>query len=106
MRYTRQQYMDKECTHHQYYSQFVTQATKDFVIREFGMKKLNASKCEHLNDLCKHTTGTNGGRWTWDYSPMNESLAKELGANRSPATYTCVGKAAARILMEEQVETV
>lgn len=96
---TREDYMNNSSElHHAYYSQFVTQATKDFVLREFGMEKLKASKDVHLNDLCKHSQGT----WTWDYSPVNTKLIRKAGECMSYSVITCVGKAAARILLEEE----
>ncbi len=99
---TREQYMEnsKELFH-AYYSQFVTQSTLNFVERQFGVKRLRASTDEHLNDLCKHTQG-GAGNWTWDFSPINTSLLKPLGENNSDSTHTCVGKAAARMILERR----
>ena len=62
------------------------------------MKKLQASDDPHLNDVVRWEQG--GRTWVWDRSPMNTKLCKELGENTSQSTRTCVGKAAARIILE------
>lgn len=102
--YTRKDYMTKKCSHHEYYSQFVTEGTKRFVLRDLTIKQIkNAinSGDEHLNEIkIPFNNMGRGGSWWWDNSPANEILIKELGESRSPSTYTCVGKAAARILIE------
>jgi len=100
---TRKQYMNKEVSHHEYYSQFVTKATKDYVLSGVTVEEIKASEDGHLNDMkipFNHM-GRGGGQWWWDYSPANEALIKEAGEGRSYSTYTCIGKAAARILTEE-----
>ena len=101
---TRKDYMSNSGElHHKYYSQFVTESTLDFIKRNIGIDKIKASKDKHLNDIVKisNTTGT----WTWDFSPINLELARELGevwpnSFPSQSTRTCVGKAAARMLVE------
>ena len=50
-----------------------------------------------------------GGGWWWDGSPINLTLARELGevsknGYGSPSVHTCVGKAAARMLAEAATE--
>jgi len=97
---SRSDYMDNSSElHHQYYSQFVTPATISFVNSAIGLKKLQASNDPHLNDVVRWE---NYGRtWLWDRSPMNTVLAKELKEGTSQSTRTCVGKAAARIILEE-----
>ena len=97
---TREQYMENSNElSHKYYAQFVTEGTLNFVESQFGIERLKASKDEHLNDLCSYTQG-GAGNWAWDFSPINKGLLKPLGENNSDSTHTCVGKAAARILLE------
>jgi hypothetical protein len=102
---TRKDYMnDSSALHHRYYSQFVNGSTLQFVKDRIGMRKLKASKCEHLNDVAKHSRG-GAGNWVWDYSPINMELAVKLGEVSagyipSDCTRTCVGKAAARMLLD------
>lgn len=107
---TRKQYMNGEVSHHEFYSQFVTESTKRYVLDSLSIEQLkNAidSGDEHLNEIkIPFNNMGSGGNWWWDFSPINLKLARELGAvglNSIPSasTLTCVGKAAARILVEE-----
>tara|TARA_R110000796_G_scaffold246028_1_gene370587 strand:- start:31 stop:351 length:321 start_codon:yes stop_codon:yes gene_type:complete len=102
---TRKQYMNKECTHHEYNSQFVTEATKRFVLSELKVEDIKhalENGDEHLNKIKIpfNNMGSYGG-WWWDNAPINTGLVRECGDNLSPSTYTCVAKAAARILINE-----
>jgi hypothetical protein len=97
---TRTEYIENSSElHHAYYSQFVTPQTIAFVNSQIGLKKLKASDDPHLNDVARWEQG--GKTWLWDRSPINTTLAKELGEGSSMSTHTCVGKAAARIILEE-----
>ena len=99
-RITRDQYMDNSSElHHAYFSQFVTPSTIAFVSSHIGLKRLQASTDEHLNDVVRWEQG--GRTWLWDRAPINTVLAKELGEGQSQSTRTCVGKAAARIILEQ-----
>lgn len=104
---TRKQYMNKEVSHNDYYSQFVTEATKRYVLSELKIEDIkNALENgdEHLNKIKIPFNNMGiGGNWWWDYSPANEQLIKIVGESRSPSTYTCIGKAAAKILVEENI---
>jgi hypothetical protein len=100
----RQQYMQNSSElHHAYYLQFATPASYAFINSEIGVKKLLTSKDEHLNDLYKHSNG-GAGSWIWDATPINYSLAKELGEGNSMSTHTCVGKAVARELLKQHAQ--
>ena len=99
MKISRKDYMKNSKKLHQaYFAQFVTESTIRFVESHIGLKRLQQSQCEHLNDVVRWEQG--GRTWLWDRSPMNVELAKELGECSSMATRTCVGKAAARIILE------
>ena len=96
--------------HHEFYSQFVTESTKKFVLNSLkveDIQKALESGDEHLNGLkIPFNNMGRGGDWWWDNSPMNIELARELGAvghNSLPSksTRTCVGKAAARMIAEQ-----
>ena len=93
--------------HHQFYLQLATDSTFEFVRQVIGMGRLRKSKDKYLNDIgIKHTIG-GAGSWVWDSSPLNLTLARELGAVSkgcypSPSTHTCVGKAAARELLRRE----
>ena len=108
---THKEYMANSAElHHAYYLQFVTEATKRFVLERIGMDKLLRSTCPHLNDIVKHNNNNIGvGSWVWDYSPCNVTLMREAGAVSigylpSPSMCTCVGKAAAKELIREYNE--
>ena len=48
---TRQQYLNKEATHREYYSQFVTEGVKQRVKSAFKMKDLIEGKTQHFNNI-------------------------------------------------------
>ena len=108
---TRKDYMNNSSElHHEYYSQFVTESTKRYILLDLSVdsiKKALDSGDKHLNEIkIPFNNMGSGGDWWWDYSPMNIELARELGcvgqnSLPSPSTRTCVGKAAARILVDE-----
>ena len=106
---TRKEYMkDSGNLHHTYYAQFITESTMHFVRERIGIEKLLTSKDKHFNDIIKHSRNGAGG-WIWDFTPVNIELMRELGECHkgylpSQATYTCVGKAAARILILEYLQ--
>lgn len=89
-----------------YFGQFVTQSTKEFVKLHIGLDKLMEPHVDsHLNNV--RGISLIGGSWIWDYSPINLELAYEAGEVQegyqpSLHTRTCVGKAAALILIQEQ----
>lgn len=89
--------------HDAYYRQFVTPATISFVKNCIGLKRLQASTDEHLNDVVRW--GRGGQTWLWDSSPVNEKLTSKLGESLSMSTRTCIGKAAARMILEEAEST-
>lgn len=100
MKYTRKDYMDKKCTHEEYYAQFVTPVTKQAVARRFDMKLLVSAFKEdkNLNNL--------GGNSPWDdlaacFSRYFASVAKECGDTYSLCFGLCSMKAAARALIQD-----
>lgn len=92
--------------HHRFYLQLATDSTFEFVREVIGMDRLHKSKDKYLNDIgIKHTLG--GRSWVWDSSPINLTLARELGAvakgyHPSASTCTSVGKAAALELLRRE----
>ena len=102
MLYTRKQYMNKEVSHFDYYSQFVTEATKTFILNDLTVDQIKEalnSGDEHLNDIkIPFNNMGRGGSWWWDHAPINSKLVRETGGSLSPSTYTCVAKACAKIL--------
>lgn len=101
---TRKQYMDDSSNlHHAYWSQFVTQGTREYVLARIGLAKLLESKDQYFNDLgIKHSPGSDG-TWVWDFAPVNIEKMREAGEcseGRLPSrcAHTCTAKAAARML--------
>ena len=88
---------------HEYYGQFITDASIAFIKNNIGLAKLKTSKCEHLNDLYSHSHGGHGG-WVWDNTPMNMTLIRALGEVNSQCTHTCVGKTVARMMLNEEIK--
>ena len=115
--YTRQQYIHDECTHEQYYAQFVNDEVKNRVIKAFTLKKLLNSKDEHLNDLSMKVWGLLGG-FVWqvvggqevavikptrssDILPVDYELLKEAGEGISCSTMVCIYKEAGKQIIRD-----
>ena len=49
--YTRKQYMSKECSHNEYYGQFVDTSLRDTVKQFIGIERIMKSKDESFNDI-------------------------------------------------------
>lgn len=104
--FTRNDYMNKKCTHSEYYSQFVTQGMKNMVKSRFTLERLQNSKKEYFND--------NTQLREWDAlndltrSMLDKVLWKSLECPYTENGYLwslncniCILKEAARILVEE-----
>lgn len=92
---TRKQYLNNECTHREYYGQFVTNMEKAQVKRVVGIDKLINSTDEHLNDIPLKT---------WDNMACHVGIGdelKECGDYFTLSCIVCVNKEAARQLIEE-----
>ena len=93
--------------HHAFYAQFITKRTENFILNSLTINEIKVALNngdEHLNEIkIPFNKMSRGGSWWWDNTPINLSLARELGAvgeksYPSPSTLTCVGKACAKIL--------
>jgi hypothetical protein len=100
---TRAEYMDNSSElHHEYYSQFITESTKQFILNSLTIEQINEGlkKDEHLNNIkIPYNNMGSGGRWWWDDAPINIGLLRELGESNTPSTHTCVAKACAKNLV-------
>jgi hypothetical protein len=97
-KYTRQQYINKECTHEQYYSQFVDTGILQ-TVKTLSMKSLVEGKDEHFNNIPLQT---------WDRMAALVPLhigkkLRELGDGISLAGAVCILKEAARQLVEKKL---
>jgi hypothetical protein len=77
--------------HDQYYLQFATKATYDFILTRIGIEKLNSSNDRYFNDIIKYAKPD----WVWDRAPINTDILADHGETDSKATRTCVAKAVA-----------
>ena len=103
---TRADYMANASELHQdYYSQFVTESTKRFILNSLKVEDIRAALengDKHLNKIkIPFNNMGQGGGWWWDNAPANITLMKECKELNSPSTRTCIAKAAARMLVEE-----
>jgi lysophospholipid acyltransferase (LPLAT)-like uncharacterized protein len=94
--YTRQQYLNKECTHSQYYSQFVNKGVIQRVQR-FSEKDLMEGKNQDFNNIPL--------QW-WDkvMIPVPFEIVqkmKELGDYPTPAGVVCILKEAAKQIVDQ-----
>jgi len=95
MKYSRQQYMNNEVSHADYYRQFVTPEIKTMVRDRIGVDRLLRSTDEHLNDIPLSNWDALAGR----HSGYRQTL--NAGDDNSLATQVCVLKQAARMIIEE-----
>lgn len=101
-KFTRAQYLNKECTHEQYYNQFVTPAIKSLVKNLFGIDQLKAAyeTNPNLNSIPL-------GKWDamQQYIGRGSYILnipmKEVGDFLTLAGIVCIAKAAARQLINE-----
>lgn len=95
--FTRKQYLNKECSHREYYAQFVTEPVKARVRMCIGWERLKNSTDEHLNDIPLRlwdTLGAVGTKREWDAADDYPTMAGR----------TCIYKEAARQIIEEARE--
>ena len=49
--FTRKQRLNDECTHAEYYAQFINESVKDRVLKYIGLDAIKRSTDEHMNDI-------------------------------------------------------
>lgn len=95
MKFTRSQYLNGDCTHRQYYAQFVSPSTLAYLSQSLGRARLQAAlkEDEDLNSIPLAT---------WDSMPLvlNASM-KEAGDSLTAAGKVCILKEAARQIAEK-----
>lgn len=97
--FTRKQYMNKECTHREYYGQFVTAGTIEYVRRGIGEKKImESSDPVFFNDIRLY-------KWDRLVSQVPGSRKfKEAGDVYTLAGGVCLLKEAARQFRESSTQ--
>lgn len=94
--FTRADYMSGKCTHSEFYAQFVSDATKQALLRSIDRETILASKDPHFNDipLVEWDNCARGG--------VPSAIAfKDVGDFRSKAGDVCILKEAARQIKAE-----
>lgn len=95
MKFTRKQYLNKECSHQDYYGQFVTEEIKEVVKRSIGLDVINRSKDPTFNDI---PLSEWDGFFTFVSFIWPQSKLTEYGEGLSLSFAVCVTKAAARMM--------
>jgi hypothetical protein len=99
--FTRQQYLNKEVTHRQYYAQFVMPIIKDIVLQNIATK-------EEIREALKQDEALNTiplQKWDWQAAQIRNLCGpqlKERGDFYSQGGAVCILKEAARQITEEE----
>jgi len=94
---TRLQYLAGECTHREYYAQFVTDKVKSNVIRYIGRINIETSNDKSFNDIPLR-------KWANIGIPVDiVDALKEAGDGYSLAGAVCINKEAAKQIRENQL---
>ena len=91
--FSRQQYMGKECSHSEYYGQFITSAARLIVINTIGRERILASDDPHFNDIPLRL---------WDRLSFPIKNMKEAGDYLTLAGGVCIAKEVARQYKESK----
>lgn len=93
--FTRLQYLNGDCSHSDYYSQFVTPSLRESVKNWIGEKDIMNSQNEHFNDI--PLARWDGFQQVVASIPFGISAKmKELGDSLTLAGTVCIAKEAAR----------
>lgn len=92
--------MNNECTHEEFYTQFVTPYYVNVVLDQIGMDDILNSTNEHFNDIPLKK---------WDSiskcamaAKIDYDKIKATGATYSLSTFTCILKQAAQMIKDEK----
>lgn len=92
--FTRQQYMNRECTHDEFYGQFVNELVIRCVASAIGVARIKGSTDPHFNDIPLREWD---GLHRWLYGTVKAShLRIGYTGGVSLSDTVCVAKAAAR----------
>ena len=96
--YTRKDYLDKRCTHREYYAQFVDQWIREQVIHVVTLDYITRSRDEAFNDIPLHL---------WErVFPLPtikmDQVMRKRGDYPTKAGLVCIAKEAARQIKDEQ----
>lgn len=115
--YTRKQYMDRECSHYEYWAQLVIPNITAMVVNTFGINALEDSRDRAFNDLplarwdtmherIRHLVANNVGGILDTLRKIDDTQAKAALERRfvwSQSDSVCVAKQAARMFINQHV---
>ena len=93
--FTRKQRLANECTHREYFAQFVTDGTRTAVLNSIGLSALKGSTDLHLNDIPLQ-------RWDNTSFYIQSGSMEKAGDWLSPAGKVCILKEAARQILDAE----
>lgn len=111
--YTRKDYLNKECTHDEYYRQFVSDGVIDMVGSVIGVDRIKASNDPHFNDIPLREWDKLDGPYGIRYI-MNRNIFKMancpeyIGTNKiswSNSDCISIAKQAARMIVNDEQPT-
>lgn len=90
---TRKEYMNGECSHHDYYAQFCDDTTKNALLSRISKDRILNSTDEHLNDIPLKE---------WGALPLYSSTASKIreasGSGPALSDSVCVYKTQAKLI--------
>lgn len=92
---TRKEYLDKKCTHAEFYGQFVNESVKRYVLSGIGKDAILNSNDENFNDIPLSMWDAIGPRLLLPIS------FKSIGDITTLSGLVCIAKEAARQIKEE-----
>lgn len=107
---SRQDMMNKNYSHREYYAQFVNDEVKEHLFNFISEEELMESTNEHFNDIeLKRWDAITGFEFQGTYVaktpksilPISRNLLKRAGESVSAATLTCIYKEAAKQIREQ-----
>jgi len=99
IKHTRKQYLNKECSHDDYYSQFVNDGIIRTVLMSIGADRIENSSCEHFNNIPLKEWAIvfyNG------FPQPAAKMLREAGDFPTLAGAVCLAKTAARMHLERK----
>ena len=94
--FTRHDYMNKKCSHFEYYSQFVNEVMKSVILRKYSKEQLTKlfEEDKHLNNIPLKFWDSSEGSFKQDIARTNKRLSGE--SIWSLSDHVCAMKAAAQ----------
>lgn len=102
--YTRQDYMDKKCTHRQYYAQFVDDRVKQRVLAIFSKEQLTKAFQEDKHFNTSYTPLSKWDTAGYEPFPVADDL-KKYDDFLTQAGIVCILKEAAEQIIEEEQDS-